>query len=106
MKIRNPLVASIVAAFIAVALIQSPLEAAPPRGSVAPPITLKDLSGETVSTTKFANNEPARTRFRQSQINVYVEEQRGEGIQQLASLVKDIVPTVKAMRATNGLEFL
>ncbi len=55
MKIRNPLVASIVAAFIAVALIQSPLEAAPPRGSVAPPITLKDLSGETVSTTKFAN---------------------------------------------------
>ena len=59
-----------------------------------------------VSTVKFANNEPSRPRFKQSQINVYVEDQRGEGIQHLALAVKEIVPTVKAMRATNGLEFL
>ena len=58
------------------------------------------------STVKFANNEPSRPRFKQSQINVYVEDQRGEGIQHLALAVKDIVPTVKAMRATNGLDFL
>jgi 4-hydroxyphenylpyruvate dioxygenase len=59
-----------------------------------------------VSTVKFANNEPSRPRFKNSQINVYVEDQRGEGIQHLALAVKEIVPTVKAMRATNGLEFL
>jgi len=58
------------------------------------------------STVKFANNEPSRPRFKQSQINVYVEDQRGEGIQHLALIVKDIVPTVKAMRATQGLDFL
>lgn len=59
-----------------------------------------------ISTVKFANNEPSRPRFKQSQINVYVEDQRGEGIQHLALIVKDIVPTVKAMRATAGLDFL
>jgi 4-hydroxyphenylpyruvate dioxygenase len=58
------------------------------------------------STVKFANNEPSRPRFRQSQINVYVEDQRGEGVQHLALIVKDIVGTVRAMRATQGLEFL
>ena len=58
------------------------------------------------STVKFANNEPSRPRFKHSQINVYVEDQRGEGIQHLALAVKEIVPTVRAMRATNGLEFL
>ncbi len=59
-----------------------------------------------ISTVKFANNEPSRPRFKQSQINVYVEDQRGEGIQHLALAVREIVPTVKAMRATAGLEFL
>ena len=58
------------------------------------------------STVKFANNEPSRPRFKNSQINVYVEDQRGEGIQHLALSVKEIVPTVKAMRATSGLDFL
>ena len=58
------------------------------------------------STVKFANNEPAAPRFRQSQINVYVEDQRGEGIQHLALIVKDLVGTVKAMRQVQGLEFL
>ncbi|MEW5741586.1 MAG: VOC family protein [Myxococcota bacterium] len=58
------------------------------------------------SQVKFANNEPSRPRFKQSQINVFVEDQRGEGIQHLALEVKDIVPAVKAMRATQGLDFL
>lgn len=58
------------------------------------------------SQVKFANNEPSRPRFKQSQINVFVEDQRGEGIQHLALEVRDIVPAVKAMRATEGLAFL
>ena len=58
------------------------------------------------SQVKFANNEPSRPRFKQSQINVFVEDQRGEGIQHLALEVGDIVPAVKAMRATAGLDFL
>lgn len=58
------------------------------------------------STVKFANNEPSRPRFKQSQINVFVEDQRGEGIQHLALAVRDIVPAVRSMRGTQGLEFL
>jgi 4-hydroxyphenylpyruvate dioxygenase len=58
------------------------------------------------SSVKFANNEPSRPRFKQSQINVYVEDQRGEGVQHLALIVKDIVGTVKAMREVDGLDFL
>ncbi len=58
------------------------------------------------SGVKFANNEPSRPRFKNSQINVFVEDQRGEGIQHLALEVKDIVNSVKTMRATKGLDFL
>lgn len=58
------------------------------------------------STVKFANNEPSAPRFRHSQINVFVEDQRGEGIQHLALIVKDLVGTVKQMRTVPGLEFL
>ncbi len=58
------------------------------------------------SGVKFANNEPSRPRFRNSQINVFVEDQRGEGIQHLALEVKEIVPTVRSMRTTSGLDFL
>lgn len=58
------------------------------------------------SQVKFANNEPSRPRFKKSQINVYVEDQRGEGVQHLALEVADIVSTVKTMRLTRGLDFL
>jgi 4-hydroxyphenylpyruvate dioxygenase len=58
------------------------------------------------SGVKFANNEPSRPRFKNSQINVFVEDQRGEGIQHLALEVQDIVASVKTMRATKGLDFL
>lgn len=58
------------------------------------------------SGAKFANNEPSRPRFKQSQINVFVEDQRGEGIQHLALEVSGIVDAVRSMRQTNGLEFL
>jgi 4-hydroxyphenylpyruvate dioxygenase len=37
---------------------------------------------------------------------VFVEDQRGEGIQHLALIVREIVPAVRAMKATKGLEFL
>jgi 4-hydroxyphenylpyruvate dioxygenase len=58
------------------------------------------------SGVKFANNEPSRPRFKQSQINVFVEDQRGEGIQHLALEVGDILTTVRGMRATAGIDFL
>jgi 4-hydroxyphenylpyruvate dioxygenase len=58
------------------------------------------------SGVKFANNEPSRPRFKQSQINVFVEDQRGEGIQHLALEVGEIVSAVRAMRATKGVDFL
>ena len=58
------------------------------------------------SGVKFANNEPSRPHFKQSQINVYVEDQRGEGVQHLALEVQDIVKTVRAMKKTEGVDFL
>ncbi len=58
------------------------------------------------SQVKFANNEPSRPSFKSSQINVFVEDQHGEGVQHLALEVGDIVGTVKAMRQTKGLDFL
>jgi len=50
------------------------------------------------SQAKFANNEPYRPFFRRSQINLFCEDQRGDGIQHAAIAVKDIVPAVKALR--------
>jgi 4-hydroxyphenylpyruvate dioxygenase len=58
------------------------------------------------SQVKFANNEPAAPAFKQSQINVFVEEHRGEGVQHLALEVRDIVACVKALREENGVDFL
>ncbi len=50
------------------------------------------------SEVKFANNEPYRPFFRASQINLFYEDQRGDGIQHAALTVKDILSTVRAMR--------
>ena len=44
------------------------------------------------SGVKFANNEPARPNFRASQINIFVEDNRGEGVQHLALGVESIIP--------------
>jgi 4-hydroxyphenylpyruvate dioxygenase len=58
------------------------------------------------SGVKFANNEPARPNFKQSQINVFVEDHRDAGVQHLALAIDDIVGRVRAMKAQPGLEFL
>jgi 4-hydroxyphenylpyruvate dioxygenase len=54
---------------------------------------------------KFANNEPWRPFFKQSQINVFVEELRGDGVQHLAISVKDIIACVRGLRQ-RGLRFM
>ncbi len=53
------------------------------------------------SGVKFANNEPWRPAFKSSQINVFNEEHRGDGIQHAALTVKDILPAVRGMRSRN-----
>lgn len=57
------------------------------------------------SHVKFANNEPWRPHFKASQINIFVEEQRGDGIQHVALGTKDILSSVRAMRE-RGVEFM
>jgi 4-hydroxyphenylpyruvate dioxygenase len=57
------------------------------------------------SGVKFANNEPARPFFKSSQINIFNEELRGDGVQHVAMTVKDIVGAVREMRA-RGIHFM
>ena len=57
------------------------------------------------SNTKFANNEPARPFFKSSQINIFNEELRGDGVQHVALTVADIVTAVRALRG-NGVTFM
>jgi 4-hydroxyphenylpyruvate dioxygenase len=57
------------------------------------------------SGVKFANNEPYRPNFKASQINVFHEEHRGDGVQHVALTVNDIVSAVRGLRA-RGVEFM
>jgi len=57
------------------------------------------------SGTKFANNEPWRPAFESSQVNIFHEEQRGDGVQHAALTVSDILPSVRGMRE-RGVEFM
>jgi 4-hydroxyphenylpyruvate dioxygenase len=57
------------------------------------------------SGVKFANNEPKRPHFRASQINLFHEDQRGDGVQHAAIGVADILSAVRAMRA-RGVQFM
>ncbi|MGH7438348.1 MAG: 4-hydroxyphenylpyruvate dioxygenase family protein, partial [Polyangiaceae bacterium] len=57
------------------------------------------------SGVKFANNEPSRPNFTASQINVFHEEHRGDGVQHVALGVKDIVSAVRGLRA-RGVAFM
>lgn len=57
------------------------------------------------SNTKFANNEPARPFFKSSQINIFNEELRGDGVQHVALTVGDILTAVRALRG-NGVTFM
>ncbi|MFE8602290.1 4-hydroxyphenylpyruvate dioxygenase [Archangium violaceum] len=59
-----------------------------------------------VSRVKFANNEPLRPFFKASQINIFNEDHRGDGVQHLALVVKDILTSVKAMREKAGISFM
>ncbi|MDX2056015.1 MAG: VOC family protein [Polyangiaceae bacterium] len=57
------------------------------------------------SGVKFACNEPFRPNFKASQINIFNEEHRGDGVQHAALAVADIVSAVRTMRA-RGVEFM
>jgi 4-hydroxyphenylpyruvate dioxygenase len=57
------------------------------------------------SGVKFANNEPFRPFFKESQINVFAEDNRGDGVQHSALAVTDIVTAVRGMRE-RGVEFM
>jgi 4-hydroxyphenylpyruvate dioxygenase len=57
------------------------------------------------SGVKFANNEPWRPAFKSSQINVFNEHHRGDGIQHAALTVNDILSAVRGLRA-RGVEFM
>ena len=54
---------------------------------------------------KFANNEPYRPAFKASQINVFNEEHRGDGVQHVALAVRDILAAVRELRA-RGVDFM
>lgn len=57
------------------------------------------------SRLKFANNEPWAPHFKASQINVFGEDHRGDGIQHAALITPDILTTVKGLRA-RGAKFM
>ncbi len=57
------------------------------------------------SGVKFANNEPSRPFFKASQINIFNEELRGDGVQHVALAIGDIVGGVRGLRAS-GVSFM
>ena len=57
------------------------------------------------SQVKFANNEPKAPFFKKSQINLFGEDHRGDGVQHIAMTVADIVGSVKDLRA-QGVQFM
>jgi 4-hydroxyphenylpyruvate dioxygenase len=57
------------------------------------------------SPVKFANNEPMRPFFKDSQINIFAEDHRGDGVQHAALTVGNIIETVRGMRGKN-IEFM
>lgn len=54
---------------------------------------------------KFANNEPYRPAFKNSQINMFHEDNRGDGVQHVALGTSDILAAVRGLRA-RGIEFM
>jgi 4-hydroxyphenylpyruvate dioxygenase len=57
------------------------------------------------SGVKFANNEPKRPFFKKSQINLFGEDHRGDGVQHIALTVTDIMSSVRELRQ-EGVEFM
>jgi 4-hydroxyphenylpyruvate dioxygenase len=70
-------------------------------GSGLKSIVYKDPNSE----VKFANNEPWRPHFDQSQINLFIEDHRGDGIQHAAIEVPDLLTAVRELRK-NGAPFM
>jgi len=75
-------------------------------------VKLRDGSGlrsvvmwDRTSGLKFANNEPYRPNFKASQINLFNEDHRGDGVQHIALDVTDIIGAVRGLRA-RGIEFM
>jgi 4-hydroxyphenylpyruvate dioxygenase len=64
-----------------------------------------EVMWDPISHAKFANNEPMRPFFKASQINIFNEELRGDGIQHAALVVKDIVSAVRGLRG-RGIHFM
>ncbi len=60
---------------------------------------------EPVSGVRFANNEPARPFFKSSQINIFNEELRGDGVQHVAMTVGHIINAVEGLRQS-GVSFM
>ncbi len=54
---------------------------------------------------KFANNEPYRPAFKSSQINIFHEDNRGDGVQHIALATPDILSAVRGLRE-RGVEFM
>ena len=54
---------------------------------------------------KIACNEPLRPSFERSQIKLFCDDNRGDGIQHIALGVRDIIPTVRALRE-RGVELM
>ncbi len=71
-----------------------------PEGSGLRSKVFKDPNSD----VKFANNEPLRPFFQASQIFLFAEDQRGDGIQHAALTVKDIIPAVRGLREA-GVKF-
>jgi 4-hydroxyphenylpyruvate dioxygenase len=57
------------------------------------------------SGVKFANNEPWRPFFKASQINIFNEDHRGDGVQHVALTVGDILSSVRGLKA-RGIQFM
>ncbi len=71
------------------------------RGSGLRSVVMRDpLSG-----VKFANNEPWRPDFQRSQVNLFAEDLRGDGVQHAALAVRDILGAVRGLRE-RGVEFM
>jgi 4-hydroxyphenylpyruvate dioxygenase len=71
------------------------------RGSGLKSVVMFDRA----SGVKFANNEPARPFFKASQINIFNEDLRGDGVQHVALGVTDILSCVRGLRE-RGVEFM
>jgi len=58
-----------------------------------------------VSKVRFANNEPVRPNFESSQVAIFCDDQRGNGVQHAAILMNDLVASVPALRE-RGVRFV